>query len=165
VQIALDLKLKRADFERTIDQMIADCQRDGLALTIPVKMGTEMNAIAVVASYLPYFHCDRCDAKCCKFGKNNYIALTQQDYLRLMVIDYDKHVQFRGNEMILPYPCPYLVNNQCSIYANRPSVCITYPMQPTNEGYVAIQPDCPQAPAVVKAIYVNIWQIINNQVR
>lgn len=29
-------------------------------------------------------------------------------------------------EYLLPSPCPFLIDNQCSIYATRPTMCVAF---------------------------------------
>ena len=39
--------------------------------------------------------------------------------------------------------CPYIVNHQCSIYDQRPSICRAYPLSPNLDNKVYIDDSCP----------------------
>jgi Fe-S-cluster containining protein len=39
--------------------------------------------------------------------------------------------------------CPYIKNNQCSIYENRPSICRVYPLSPNLDNDTYIDDNCP----------------------
>ena len=39
--------------------------------------------------------------------------------------------------------CPYIVNHQCSIYDQRPSICSAYPLSPNLDNKVYIDDSCP----------------------
>ncbi|MBS1622542.1 MAG: YkgJ family cysteine cluster protein [Bacteroidetes bacterium] len=38
----------------------------------------------------------------------------------------DAYVQFREKSENIPYPCPLLINNECSVYKARPLTCRTH---------------------------------------
>ena len=39
--------------------------------------------------------------------------------------------------------CPYIVNHQCSIYSQRPSICRVYPLSPNIDNNIYIDDSCP----------------------
>ena len=39
--------------------------------------------------------------------------------------------------------CPYIINHQCSIYNERPSICRAYPLSPNLDDKVYIDDSCP----------------------
>ncbi|MGB5867809.1 MAG: YkgJ family cysteine cluster protein [Arcobacteraceae bacterium] len=39
--------------------------------------------------------------------------------------------------------CPYVQNNQCSIYEDRPSICRVYPLSPNVDNQIYIDDSCP----------------------
>jgi len=39
--------------------------------------------------------------------------------------------------------CPYVKNDQCSIYDNRPSICRVYPLSPNIDDKIYLDDNCP----------------------
>jgi len=39
--------------------------------------------------------------------------------------------------------CPYIINHQCSIYDERPSICRVYPLSPNLDNKVYLDDSCP----------------------
>ncbi len=100
---------------------------------------------------LNFSSCDECPAKCCDgregtvfsqliledfevVSKNFPILFTFGDmgYLKAVILFTD------GKSF-----CPYVKNNQCSIYDERPSICRVYPLSPNVDNITYIDESCP----------------------
>lgn len=82
--------------------------------------------------------CDICDAACCKgFNGTVYSQLLLEDFKQIFErfpivfmkgdLNYIKPVILLTNGID---SCRYLLNNKCTIYEKRPSVCKVYPLSP-----------------------------------
>ena len=100
---------------------------------------------------LTFSSCDGCPSRCCD-GREGTI------FSQLILDDFEivsKHfpILFTFGEMgylkanILFSDgksfCPYIVNNQCSIYSERPSICRVYPLSPNIDNKIYIDDSCP----------------------
>ncbi|GAI94236.1 unnamed protein product, partial [marine sediment metagenome] len=79
-----------------------------------------------------------------KYGENNFIP--------------------DGDSGILPMPCPFLKHNRCTIYPDRPLVCVLYPFQPgamdrNGNMMMALASGCPEARRITKAAYLMSWRV------
>lgn len=72
--------------------------------------------------------CENCDGRCCRQKPHN------QDFAVLLedeeVENFDQAVKFASwggrSDWVIPYKkgkCPYLLENRCTIYENRPNGC------------------------------------------
>lgn len=89
-------------------------------------IATEQRKIEPLAlEILEYFECERC-ARCCKIP----VGLTDDDITRLYKLDGDAFFDKLEDRVLPNYlktPCPYLVNNNCKVYKDRPLLCRLYP--------------------------------------
>jgi len=74
--------------------------------------------------------CDNC-SRCCRELQLEIteLDLIREPRLRLYAepLDgkWDKNNPF-DKAYALPSPCPFLVDDRCSIYASRPNICVAY---------------------------------------
>jgi hypothetical protein len=84
-------------------------------------------------------NCDGCNAKCCK---QEWIEIDQEEFDRLWKIKHFKYHDF-GYLKYIDLPCPFLLNDKCSIYEQRPRMCRTFPLNSRNNSYVLCK-SCPK---------------------
>ena len=94
------------------------------------------------------FECKKCGECCKKFGVGGYLPLWEWEArklkeiakkknlsLNIQPIDmiYDKKSSFAlfAQYALVQEPCPFLIDNKCSIYENRPLVCRSFPLYET----------------------------------
>lgn len=95
--------------------------------------------------------CDGCDARCCKGSYGTVLSqIVLEDF-----IEVSKHfpIVFSFGDMGFLKPnivmsdgtscCPYITNNRCSIYHERPSICKMYPLSPNLDDKIYIDTLCP----------------------
>ncbi|MEA2018263.1 MAG: YkgJ family cysteine cluster protein [Campylobacterota bacterium] len=57
--------------------------------------------------------------------------------------------------------CPYIINHQCSIYNQRPSICKNYPLSPNLDDKVYIDDSCPAVNTEFGSTIVNKGEVSN----
>lgn len=97
-------------------------------------------------------NCSNCEAKCCN-GKHGTL------FSQIILSEFEKvyknfPILFTFGDLNFIKPvvlltngkgfCPYLEDFKCSIYANRPTVCRTYPLSPNLDNKVYIDTLCPE---------------------
>ncbi len=96
--------------------------------------------------------CKNCDAHCCKgsFGtifsqilKDEFINIYKHFPILFIFgsMGFIKPVVLLSNGV---NNCPYLKNNLCTIYENRPNVCKIYPLSPNIDNFIYIDKSCPE---------------------
>lgn len=164
----IDWELGQVDFESQIRVMIRECERKSKVITLPVFMLPGAHFLGDLAMLLAQVKCSGCEAKCCKKASGaedkEGIGITQTDEDLLIKMSLGKHVKGSGDTTHLEYPCPLLLNNLCTVYPNRPTVCILFPFQTggfTGEGQrmLAVSSDCPEARRIAKEVYLKAWEV------
>ena len=84
-------------------------------------------------SQLKFTNCDNCGAKCCQ---SNLIYASLYDFDKITKL-FPMFFMIQNHKISLVYffyygeqdneHCPYLNNNLCTVYQNRPYACRTYP--------------------------------------
>jgi Fe-S-cluster containining protein len=89
-------------------------------------------------------NCAGCSAPCCR----DVLYLTPREFERLRKKNPSLKYAHIGDIFILT-PCPFLVENQCTIYTNRPLACVRYPLNVQfreNSVLLILHFKCPQVP-------------------
>ncbi len=76
------------------------------------------------------FKCKEC-GRCCKELKLEIVELDliREPRLKLFAEPLDgewKNDNPFDKAYALPSPCPFLINNKCSIYKSRPNICVAF---------------------------------------
>lgn len=91
------------------------------------------------------FECKKCGECCKKFGLKGWLPLWEWEAEKLkqvaegknislnlqpidMALDKRSGLAFFIHYVLIQEPCPFLINNQCSIYEDRPLVCRSFPL-------------------------------------
>jgi len=75
--------------------------------------------------------CNQC-GRCCRELKLEIVELDliREPKLRRYAIPFNIGNEDPGNPFdrvyILPSPCPFQIDNQCSIYKSRPNLCVAF---------------------------------------
>lgn len=147
----VDYSLDEGSFRKKVDELICLAQSENRVIPLPLSVDSMQAGIAVITSIVSQVKCDGCKVNCCR-------SLPGQIYL--LPLEQER----LGTDGSLPSPCPFLKNDRCSVYAERPLTCIRYPYQPgavNKEGLpiIALASECPEACRIARDVYVEYWQI------
>lgn len=161
----IEWELPQAAFRHQVRDMIHKAEKSGKVLALPMKVASGMVAMDLITMLLAQVNCEGCDAPCCKRNPNDQpIRLLPPEYRRLAEKYGEHHFIKQGDFGIMPMPCPFLKNNRCTIYADRPLVCVLYPFQPgatdgSGNMMLALASSCPEGRRITRQIYMSSWQI------
>jgi Fe-S-cluster containining protein len=162
---AIDWWLPKDDFRRLISDMIKEAIAGGKVLALPVKILPGEVYGNYLALLLSQVHCGACDAPCCRQNPNGEpTTLLALEYRRLVKKYGAENFILKDGQGFIPMPCPFLKSNRCTIYEDRPLVCVFFPFQPgaTNEegkGMMALASICPEARRITMNVYMAAWWI------
>lgn len=98
-----------------------------------------------------FSNCNSCEARCCDGRKGSLFAqiilddfeLVHKNFPILFIfgeLGYLKPVILLSNGKDF---CPYIKENRCTIYDQRPSICRLYPLSPNVDAKIYIDDSCP----------------------
>lgn len=153
----LDWSLSESEFRNSIMVLIAKHLEQGKVIPLPVA--GDMDTLQLM---LAAIHCNNCSAQCCKAGKDDIVSLTRKEF-DYLVGKYGSDGMVDAKECGIKMPCRFLFSgDSCSIYADRPLVCMFYPMQPggkiNSQEVLAVASSCPQARAYALQVYMRLWE-------
>lgn len=161
----IDWWLPKSEFVRLIDEMIKRAVAEGKILALPLQIYSGQVYHDYMTLLLAQVHCGACDAPCCKKNSNNEpTALLAPEYRRLVKKYGASYFVIIKGQAFLPMPCPFLKNDKCTIYEDRPLICVCYPFQPGatdsgGNGMMALASSCPEARRITRRIYMSAWWI------
>ncbi len=165
MQYVIDWTLNQEAFKQQVGDLINRARKGGKVLALPFRAFPGMPMLDLMTSLLAQVNCEGCDAPCCKSNPNGEpISLLPPEYKRLAEKYGQEHFIRQGDRGIVKMPCPFLRNNRCTIYLDRPLVCVLYPFQPgatDGEGnmMMALAANCPEGRRIAKAAYMMSWRI------
>lgn len=174
MQFEVDWGLPEAEFRRQIEKLINTARKNETVFPLPCHI--ESSGIETMALILGQINCSDCDARCCKTSQFAEFGIPLFDTEYQVLVDrigkekLEKiDIKFIGNNRYLPTPCPFLHNNQCSIYDIRPFACIIYPIDQSGvdnsgEKMVSLDPLCPEARRITKRTYLTFWKLLHKKV-
>ena len=136
--------------------MITLCSEKGK--TIPVPVALDLAAIMLFQSGV---RCGSCNL-CCREVKE---ADLLKDELRAL---QSKYGTGGFTDTGLKFPCRFLDGaGKCTIYTERPVVCMIYPIQPSAASsagaLMAVDSQCPQAREIALKLYMIAWDFRNKR--
>lgn len=158
-----DLPFK--EFKASIQAMIKTCLERNKILALPLPIIPGKTFISQVGIILSQINCNGCKAHCCRESINKVIAITRTDYEELKIAGSAGCVRKdEDGDLYLPVPCPLLQKSLCTVYPNRPMICVLYPFQSggTDENgrdIISLDSRCPEARRITKDAYLAIWKI------
>jgi Fe-S-cluster containining protein len=169
ITMMVDWGLPPDEFEAHVGQIIHRFMEAHKTISLPIELNGH-NGHDLLISLLAKLDCSGCDAQCCKnpdgFGK---LAIDPREYAHLQ----KKYPQICAkvhwvNENEIASPCPFLKDNRCQAYYDRPFMCWCYPFQ---IGWVGSSVDhaeaeaagvssaCPAGRKLAKGIYLARYQL------
>lgn len=154
----LDWQVPQEEFRNQIRAMINAARENNKVLVLPVE--DKQDSLMWLLSSID---CEECDAPCCRRSPpEEYVGLTPSEFMLLREKYGDKGMRPHKYGGAIEMPCRFLKHNRCEVYADRPLVCITYPMQPggmiDGRSCMALASSCPQARKITKALYMAYWR-------
>jgi Fe-S-cluster containining protein len=164
IKTELNWNLPEAEFRRQIIDMIEKYRRAGKVIPLPWETEKGLAFASQLAVLLANLDCAMCNSFCCReaVAGEAYIELTPWECADLVK---KGHGQFIKNGC-LPMPCPFLKTGGCSIYADRPLVCVLYPWQTgrengKGESTLAVSSSCPEGRRVALKIFMWAWVVLH----
>jgi len=161
----IDWELNQEAFRHQIKDMIHKAQKGGKVLALPMELTPGMASVNLMTLLLAQVNCEGCDAPCCKHNPNGEpLQVLAPEHSRLAEKYGAQHFTVKGEWAYLPMPCPFLKNNRCTIYRDRPLVCVLYPFQPgATDGagnmILAVASSCPEGRRITRQVYMMSWRI------
>ncbi len=165
MQYVIDWTLNLAAFKRQVRDLIYQARKGGKVLALPFQVYPGQPFFDLVVSLLSHVDCEGCDAPCCKSNPEDMpLWLPPPEFNKLARKYGENHFIPDGDSGILPMPCPFLKHNRCTIYPDRPLVCVLYPFQPgatdgTGNMMMALAASCPEARRITREAYMMSWRI------
>lgn len=161
----IDWWLPKEEVQHRVDDMIQQAKESGKVLCLSVQARSGQVFHDLLALLLAQVHCGACDAPCCRQNPGDEPSyLMPPEYRRLSKKYGSEHFLVDKEGAFLPMPCPFLENNRCTIYEDRPLVCVLYPFQPGafDDGgnkMIALAANCPEARRITRQVYMSSWWI------
>lgn len=166
LRFQIDWTLDQVRFRSQVRRMVKLCRDGGKVITLPLFPECGDWAIELLSVILSQVNCDGCDAPCCKFNpQGGNLSLLPSEYQRLKNKYGETHLLNQEDQYYIKMPCGFLRDNRCTIYPDRPLVCVMYPFNPGGtEGLhhrmaLSLESRCPEAQRLAKAIYMTSWKI------
>lgn len=161
----IDWNLPQVAFRHFVRGMVNECQKKGKVLVLPMQVSGGMNFLDKLSLTIGQVNCEGCHAPCCKVDPSGLqISVLPPEAKRLAEKYGWEHFIIKDDKYWLPTPCPFLKNNRCTIYQDRPLVCVLYPFQPggtDGEGnpLIALASSCPESRRITKQVFMMSWRI------
>lgn len=161
----IDWELNQEAFRRQIRDLIQKAKESGKVLPIAMEITKGTTFVDQLTLLISQVNCEGCEAPCCKHNPNGEpMDVLSPEYQRLAEKYGSHHFIVKGKSAYLPMPCPFLKNNRCTIYRDRPLACVLYPFQPgASDGagniILALASSCPEARRIVRSVYMMSWRI------
>ena len=146
--------------------MVKASKNGGKVLTLPLFPESGNWAVELLTVILAQVNCDGCEAPCCRYNpQGDDLPLMSPEYQKLKAKYGDEYLRAQGEKYFIKMPCGFLENNRCTIYPDRPLVCVFYPLNPggtellSGKEAVSLESRCPEARRLTKAIYMTLWRI------
>ena len=157
--------LEKDEFQVFIRDMIKDCRDNGKVIALPVEILKGEAFMDQMAMLLSQIDCKDCHL-CCVSGEAGDIDIRPAEYQILCEKYGQSHFVDDGKQISIPYPCSFLQSSKCSIYGDRPLVCVLYPFQPGGYGgengeifVIAVASSCPEGRRIVRGVYMTSWRL------
>lgn len=161
----IDWELNQEAFRHQVRDLIHKAQKNGKVLALPMEVSKGMTFVNLLTLTVGQVNCEGCDARCCKQNPNGEpLQMLPPEYTRLAERYGKEHFIVKGEWAYLPMPCPFLKSDRCTIYRERPLVCVIYPFQPgasdaAGNNILALASSCPEARRITKQVYMMSWRI------
>lgn len=158
-------------FEARIKHICEDAKQKGKVIPLPIVIkggATMLNYITLLISRVK---CGSC-TKCCSTNPYGNPIETMNQEAKILVQKYGPNNFIQYDDVLqIKVPCGFLDSSgRCSIYEDRPLVCVLYPFQygagdEDGNGLLAMASDCPEAQRIVLEIYMYRWYLRKQFIR
>lgn len=170
----IDWELNKEAFARHIQDLILKMNSSGKVIPLPVEGIPGRAFLAQLSLLLSQVSCAGCSARCCRSNPcgDQEVPLMPGEYRKLSA-RYGAGPFKRGKEChVIPMPCSFLkeeyhrdwgFHGRCSIYADRPLVCVIFPFQwggrIDTEIALSVSSDCSEGRRIAEAVYMASWEL------
>ncbi|GAI58349.1 unnamed protein product, partial [marine sediment metagenome] len=125
LQYVIDWTLEQEAFKQQVRDLIHRARKGGNVLALPFQAYPGQSFFDLLVSLLSQVNCEGCDAPCCKSQPEDIpLGLLPPEFNKLASKYGENNFIPDGDSGILPMPCPFLKHNRCTIYPDRPLVCV-----------------------------------------
>jgi Fe-S-cluster containining protein len=166
LKFVINWDLDRQAFQDQVRDMIKQCLDESNVIVLPVEIVRGEVFVEQLSVILAQVNCGDC-CRCCKTSfDGGPISIVSNEYRYLAQKYGESNFKQSDGETFLPYPCPFLKSGRCSIYPDRPLVCVFFPFQPGGRSglnaelnVIALASGCPEARRIARAIYMTQWRL------
>jgi len=161
----IDWWLPKEQFCRLVDELIERATASGKVLALPMQIHAGQVYRDYLTLLLAQVHCGACDAPCCRENPDSEPTTILPSEYRRLAKKYGEENLVMGKKLaFIPMPCPFLKNNRCTIYEDRPLTCVFYPFQhgafdDNGKSMMALASACPEARRITRQVYMAAWWI------
>lgn len=153
------------EFTANVEHLIKRAIVEDSVLCLPISVVPGKTWLDLMTLVVSSVDCNACDALCC--GKNPHdipFDLPPIEYKRLSRKYGTRYFYLiEGDRYALRMPCLFLSDKGCSIYKDRPAMCVLYPLQTgatDKEGKtLCLSAACPEACRITRQVYITAWWI------
>ena len=169
----LDWELEFSAFKKSIRALIRESEKQGKVIPIPFTQRASFDTASIILSQIK---CDKCDALCCRVAPNGEpLGITKDEYIAFADKFGESKLKSLGIKLdgvvgSIPIPCPFLKSDMCTIYSDRPLVCILYPLDTggtDDEGniLISVASHCPEARRIARDILISFYRMRKQCIR
>lgn len=161
----INWELPQEAFRHEIRSIIREAHKSGKVIGLPLEATPGQPFLDAMTLLLAQVNCDNCDAPCCRSNPQGIqTGILPPEYKRLSEKYGKENFIVKGDEAYLPMPCPFLKANRCTIYRDRPLVCVLYPFQPgafngEDKPVIALASSCPEGRRIALRVFMTSWRI------
>jgi Fe-S-cluster containining protein len=164
---AIDWTLSQSAFHDLVRNMIHEAHKKDKVLALPINVEPGQTFIDLLTLLLARIDCEGCRAPCCRQNPAGLpTQLLASEYRRLSEKYGKENFVIKDSAVYLPIPCPFLRSSRCSIYEERPFVCVLYPFQfggsastPDGAPVMALASRCPASRKLTRDVFMTAWQL------
>jgi Fe-S-cluster containining protein len=157
----VDIEADLEPFKTQINAIIKEAEEHNFVIPLPIIMDSR-DFIGQCGLVLSQINCDACNGKCCRESNINLpIHLLNIDYERLKAVVPDKFLSYQEGHGI-SYPCFLLKDNKCSVYGERPFVCVLFPIDMSEidmKKCIGLNSSCPESRRIARNIWLMRWRL------
>lgn len=170
-QWEVDWDLPYDTFQSRIKFIIDDALQKGKVIPIPIAVAHGLEFLSQVTLLISQVHCNGC-TKCCTTNLYEHPIECMPAEGNILTRKYGttNFVRYKGMWQ-LRVPCGFLDScGKCTIYSERPVVCVMYPFQigaadNVGDNLLALDSSCPEARNIALQIYLYRWNIRKQFIR
>lgn len=167
----VDWDLPFDTFESRVKFIIDDAFQKGKVIPLPIIIAPGVEFLNQLTLLISRVHCNGC-VHCCVTNPcgNPIECMPAEGNILVRKYGQDNFMR-RSSTWQIKTPCGFLDSNgKCTIYSERPAVCVMYPFQigagdGDNNSLLALDSDCPEARGIALEIYTYRWYLRKSFIR